>query len=244
VIQAKAVPAKGSARRKNPARLIGFLYLFGMATAVFASVLRGNLIVPGDSVQTAKNVLASGPWFRLSIASEILCFASVVVLSSVLYALLKPFGRYLALLAALFRVMEAAFFAVVPLASCIVLLLLGGETYLSEFTAKQLSALAMLTFQAQAAAYTLGLILFGLGSTLFAYLFYRSRLIPRVLAGFGVASSLVVLLGSLGIIVLPAYAERIETFCYEPIFLYEMILGVWLLLRGVRGVRRAPTPGR
>jgi len=40
------------------ARVAGFMFLFIMATAVFAAVyVRSNLIVPGNAAETANNIM-------------------------------------------------------------------------------------------------------------------------------------------------------------------------------------------
>ena len=50
--------------------IVGFLYLFTMATAIFAFHLRNQLIAPGDAVQTASSIVASERLFRIDIASD------------------------------------------------------------------------------------------------------------------------------------------------------------------------------
>ncbi len=91
------------------AKVAGFLYLFTMATANFAEFYaRGRLIVFGDAVQTAKNIAASERLFRLGIVSNLITFASVVILVAALYFVLKPINRNVALLAAFWRLAESA----------------------------------------------------------------------------------------------------------------------------------------
>src|SRR5437899_993041 len=83
------------------AKVAGFLYLFTMVTATFAEFYaRGRLIVSSDAVQTAKNIAASERLFRLGTVSNLITFASVVILLLALYVVLKPINRNLALLAA------------------------------------------------------------------------------------------------------------------------------------------------
>ncbi|MGH9750649.1 MAG: DUF4386 family protein [Candidatus Polarisedimenticolia bacterium] len=77
----------------------------------------------------------------------------------------------------------------------------------------------------------MGFILLGLGSAVFAYLLFKSRYVPRVLAGWGVFSSLLLAAYSLSIIAFPeAGALRIVPML--PMGIYEVTVGFWLLLGG------------
>ena len=90
------------------ARFGGALYLFILVASGFAELyVRGGLIVSGDPIGTAKNILASEPLFRISIAGEVLNDVCDVALSWVLYVLLRPVNRNLSLLAAFFRLVSA-----------------------------------------------------------------------------------------------------------------------------------------
>ncbi|HEV2842198.1 MAG TPA: DUF4386 family protein [Chthoniobacterales bacterium] len=63
------------------AKVVGFLYLIQRAVAVFGGTfVRNRLIVPRDAVQTAANLAASERLFRLSLAGDLMIYASVIVL--------------------------------------------------------------------------------------------------------------------------------------------------------------------
>lgn len=77
--------------------------------------------------------------FRVGIASEILMYVLVILLSFALYVLLKPVNRNLALLALLWRLAEAITgVATTVLSGLIPLLLLNSE---AVFKTEQLQAL-------------------------------------------------------------------------------------------------------
>src|SRR5882672_6605282 len=90
---------------------------------------------------------------------------------------------------------------------------LSGDDDLRAFDAPQLQALAYTFVEVHDAGYLIGLVFFGLGSTVFAYLWFTSRYIPRALAGLGLFSSMLVAIvtpavmaiPSLGAIVIPLY---------------------------------------
>jgi hypothetical protein len=64
----------------------------------------------------------------------------------------------------------------------------------------------------QSAGYRIGGLFFGLGSTVFSNLWFRSCYIPRGLAVWGIFSSLVPVIITLAIIVSPTFEARLWTF--------------------------------
>ena len=71
------------------AKIVGFLYLFTMATSIVGFSLRGPLLVRGDAVQTARNIAASQRLYRISIVSDLLTVVGVIVLLWALYVVLN-----------------------------------------------------------------------------------------------------------------------------------------------------------
>lgn len=216
------------------ARLAGAMYLFAMAAGIFGeSFVRGALVVRGNAALTAQNILGSEQLFRIGIVADLLTYSAVVVLTWALYVLLKPVDRSLALLAVLFRLIEVAIHCVATVFSLVALMLLGGTGYLDSFGVAQLQALARLAIAAQGAGLNLGFVLLGLGSTVFAWLLLRSGYVPRALAGWGVFASLLLAASAVAFILFPAVAP-FRLGAMVPMFVYEVGLGAWLLLKGAR----------
>lgn len=220
--------------QQSAAKAAGFLYLFTMATAIFGeSYVRGRLIAPGDAVQTAKNVAASEWLYRISIASDLIMIVAVVILVWALYVVLEPVNRRVALLAAFLRLVENAIAAAGIINSFIVLRVLSGTKYLEAFETAQLQMLARLFLGAQGASLGIAFVFCGVGSTVFSYLWLRSRYIPRALAALGIFSSLVLAVVGLAIMVFPGLAAMGLTYMV-PMFFYEVGLGLWLLVKGIQ----------
>lgn len=75
---------------------------------------------------------------------------------------------------------------------------------------------------------------------MFAWLLFKSRYVPRLLAGWGVFASLLLAIDALAIIVFPQAGSLI----YIPMLpkgIYEVTLGFWLLLRGAGIARQVQT---
>jgi hypothetical protein len=224
-----ATPAQHTA-----AKIIGIIYPIQMATGIFGEVFaRGQLIVQGDAARTAENIMASEQLFRLSIAGDLITYILVMVLTWAFYVLLRPVNRHLALLGAFFRLSELAVLCIATVNSLVALKLLSGAAYLKAFDVNQLHSLVMLAYNTQGQAMTVGFILLGLGSAIFAYLLLRSRYVPKAFAVLGVFSSLLLALGSLAIIVFPGLGV-IGMSYMMPMGLYEVSLGFWLLIKGIK----------
>jgi len=105
------------------------LYLFIIVVALFGEVfVRGSLIVPRDPTATANNILGSETLFRVGLAGEMLTCACDVALAMILYVLLKPVSRNLALLAAFFRLTFVGIYGVAKLFEIAALAALGAPT--------------------------------------------------------------------------------------------------------------------
>lgn len=209
------------------------MYLLSMGTGILGeSFIRGSLVVRGDATRTAQNIIESEQLFRMGIATDLVTFTAVIVLTWALYVLLKPVARNLALLAVLFRLTEVAIHFVATIFSSMALLLLSGVD-LRSYDADQLHSLALVALRAQGAGINLGFVPLGLGSAVFAWLLLRSRYVPAALAAWGIFASLLLTTTAVSVIVFPAVGP-FRLGAMVPMFLYEVTLGCWLLFRGAK----------
>ena len=82
------------------------------------------------------------------------------------------------------------------------------------------------------------LVAVGLGALMYYLVFYRSRLIPRWLSAWGIAGAgLLVVAGVLIIFDAIAPLSIGQIVLAVPIGLQEMVLAVWLIVKGLRQVR-------
>jgi hypothetical protein len=223
--------------QRTAAKVVGFLYLFTMATSIVGFCLRGPLLVLADAVQTARNIAASERLYRISIVTDLITIVGVIILVWALYVVLKPINRNVALLAAFFRLAENSIVAVITLSAFAVLALVSGGDYLRAFDAKQLEALVYaLGVRVHGAGFNIGFVFLGFGSTVFAYLWLKSRYIPKALAAWGIFSSLVLAIVTLAIMVFPSLGALGLTYMM-PLGIYEVGLGLWLLVKGIQAPR-------
>src|SRR5229473_3184608 len=113
--------------QRKAARVAGFTFLFAMAIVVLANYgISFRLIVPGNAVDTARNIMANETLFRLNIAGNLLYVVIIVVLLTALYVILRPVNKSLALIATFCRLVFAFMWGITALNTLGALRLLGN----------------------------------------------------------------------------------------------------------------------
>ena len=228
--------ATGASARDEPliyARIAGAAYLVIILTAMlYGALVESKLIVAGNDAATAANVAAQEPLFRVGIVAVLVIYVSVVVASWALYVILRSVHENLALLGLLLRMAEAIAGAATALTSFTVVSLLGSADS-AALQPEQLQTLAARFLDVRTAALDMVLIFIGLGATVFCYLLFTSRLIPRTLAAWGILTYLSMLVLGLVSILVPDHPKLLETVLYSAGGAFELVFGLWLLFKGV-----------
>ena len=227
--------------QRNAARVAGFFYLltFGIVVAVNFGI-NERLMATGDPSRTAQNILAHERLFRVGIASNLVYEAGLLVLLSALYVTLRPAGRILALLAAFSRFVYALMWVLMTLNQLTALRLLKGADYLRVLGTEQTQVLGKL-YLSGSDAYYVGLLFYGLASAGCSYLFFKSRYIPRLLAGFGVIVSAWAALCTLAYIISPDFARIVDLWWFDSgLGIFELATGFWLAVKGIRPEMATP----
>ena len=220
------------------------LLLMSVLAGLAKFVALDGLVTPGDAARTAADIAASGGVFRLGVLALVAVIALDVVVAWGLYRVFSPVDRHLSLLAAAFRLVFAAVFLAAVGHLLGALRLLGDNAYLSEFSADQLHAQALLSVTAFNDLWVVALGLFGVHLLLIGYLAYRSGYVPRLLGVLLVASGLGYMIDSVGTVLSPGAWTSIGAFT----FIGEFVLALWLVIRGPRltagepPLRRNPVP--
>jgi Domain of unknown function (DUF4386) len=236
--------------QRTAAKVAGIAGLLAFVLVVFGNyVLLEPLIVPRNAVDTARNVLAHQTQFRLALTCFIAYGIGCVVLLSALYVILSPVNRGLALAGALFRLVFAMLWLIAPLNSLAALRLLGDATYLKVFEPDRLQALARVQLAGSFDDYYVGLPFFGLAATVCAYLWLKSKYIPRGLSIFGVIGSAWCVFCAFAYLIFPQFNKIVNDYLFDtPMALFELALSFWLLFKGLRpsaiGMMPERTPER
>jgi hypothetical protein len=222
--------------QRTAAKVAGWSGLLTFAIVVFGNfVLLSPLTVPGDAAATAQNIVAHQTQFRITVVCFLAYSLGVVVLLSALYIILKPVNPGLALVGALSRLVFALLWLLSTLNMLSALRILGSATYLQAFEPDRLQAMARLSLAANFDDYYVGLPFFGLAATIYAWLWLKSKYIPRGLALFGIISSAWCVICAFVYLIFPHFNKIVNDWLFDfPMALFELGLSFWLLFKGLK----------
>jgi len=217
---------------KTTARIVGALFITATVAGLLGTSLTGSVVgAPDYLVQIAanKNLVVLGALLKFVAA------AASAGIAIALYPVLRKHNEGLALGSVGFRLVEGVFYIVAALG--LLSLLSLGQEYASAGpqAAPTLQVLGTLILAVRNwAGFVYGVLFFCLGALMYYYVLYQSRLIPRWLSGWGLVA--IALLFSM--VLLIAFGERpsgpsgMQLLLALPIALQEMVLAVWLILKG------------
>ena len=215
------------------ARIGGLLYLIIIVIGFCGEFfVRDKLVVSGDVTATANNIMASESLWRVQIAGDLILLVCAVALTLILYVLLRPVNKNLALLAVLFNIVEFPIEAVSKLCLFAALFLSGNADYLKAFEPHQLHALVNVSLKLHDYGFGIDLVFFGCACLVYGYLLFRSGYFPRTLGVLMAIAGLSYLTNSFTLILAPAYATKILPVLGLAL-IGELSLCLWLIMKGV-----------
>jgi hypothetical protein len=218
---------------RTKARLAGAFYLLTILTGIFAQgFISARLIVPGDAAATANNILSHDGLFRLGFAVYMIEMVCQIIMTVLIYDLLKPVNRSISLLAAVVGFIGCGVKTFSRLFYFAPLLVLGGTHYLSVFSGEQLNAVALLFLRVNDIGAGIALVFFGFYAILRGYLVIKSTFLPRILGWLGV-------LGGIGWLAFlsPPFGERVFSVIAVVGIIGSLVNIAWLLVVGVNEQR-------
>ncbi len=215
------------------ARVAGLLYLLIIITGAIGQIfIRGSLIVPGDAAATANHIMASQSLWRIGIAGDLLMHIFDLPVMVILYTLLNPVNKPLALLGLLFNLIQTAVLVVNKLVLLLPLIVLGNAAYVEAFTPAQIDAQIYWFTEVHDYGFGLGLIFFGFACLIYGYLLFKSGYFPKLIGLFVAVAGLSYLISSVTLLLAPAYAAT-----GLPILVLSLIgelaFSLWLIVKGV-----------
>ena len=216
---------------RRTARTTAAVWLLYVAMSGLAAFARRGLIVSGEAATTATNILAHEPMFRLGYAADLLAIASYLAVTALMYGLLKPVNKPVALIAAFFGLVGCTIQGCAGAFMYAPLVLLKNAQHLSAFKMEELQALTYVLLRLYSQAYIAALAFFAFFNFLIGYLAFKSTFLPR-LVGVLMAISGV---GGLTFLA-PSLATRYLPYIMVT-FSGEGVLFLWLLIAGVNAQR-------
>jgi hypothetical protein len=223
---------------RNNARVAGVTFLLYIAFA-FPSLFLFGKATSGEGTPAKLSSIAShAADLRLTVLLSVLCCFCALTLAATLYRLTRDVDPDLARIAMLCRAGEGVVGgAALPVTAA----LLWVATAMRAGELESVSAQSLAAFLLKVGDWNtlVGSTFFAAGSTLFAWLFLRGRLIPAWLAWVGVIGSALVL------IVIPLELAGLAggpatQVVWLPVAVFELVLAFWLIFKGTA----APSPPR
>jgi hypothetical protein len=216
------------------ARTGGVLYLIIIVLGIFGeAVVRGRIVVSGDAVATAANITSMESLWRFGIAAEFLSLVCTIALAMIYFVLLRPVSKDLNLLATFLRLVSIVIEAVAALGLVVALFPLGNAAYLKAFTPEQLYILASLAIKSHSYGFSVSLLFLGCTFLIHGYLIFKSGYLPSVLGILIQVAGVGYLTNSFALILYPAVANQVFLAIIIPVFVGELSLCLWLLVKGV-----------
>jgi len=218
----------GTDSNRRAALITGVLFIVATAasllgTAIEQPVLTGTVYLTRISEHLTR--VSAGGLFEFVAAGT----GAAIAVS--LYPVLKRWSGSLALGAVVFRAIEAVMYSVGAVSLLSLLKVAQQFTNAAPANRAWFQAIGDALLGARAEAILAGVFAFGLGALMYYYVFYRSRLVPRWLSGWGIVAELLLLVACLS-----ALFSRNPVTSYTililPIAVQEMVLAVWLITRG------------
>ncbi len=220
-----------SARAQLYARWIGVLYLITIVAGGWGeSHVPDTLLLANDLTGTAHKVAASVVIFRSSFAAYLIEATCDITLNVLLYALLRPTSRNLALLAVCFGLMGTATFA-------------AGEMlyFAAALPSVDADVVRAISSEAQATltyfcltifGYCFGIfaIFYGVAAAIRGYLILRSGYLPRVLGAIVMLGGASFIVKNVVIVITPHHDKP---YIILPMFLTLVSMALWMLFKGI-----------
>ena len=223
---------------RKTAIIVGVLFIIGTVAGILSVVFTGSILGDPDyliKISANENQIIIGALFVLIMG---LALAMVPV---VMFPIFKKQNEVLALGYVVFRgALETVIY--IPTVISWLFLIIVSQEYLKAGApaASYFQTLGTLLIGVYDQIHPIGGIVFSLGALMFYFLFYQSKLIPRWLSGWGLIAAILGLgAGLAGMFGLTSSLSTIDVLAL-PIFLQEMVMAVWLIVKGFNSPAIAP----
>jgi hypothetical protein len=217
---------------RTTAKVTGILFIVATLAGLAGSA------VLGSTLKTPDFLSALPPQGNRILMSALLSFIGECASAGIaiaLYPVLRKHNEGLALGSVGFRLIEAMFYMVGTLCLLLIFALSQQSAGVAGQVPTSAQALARLLLAAKdLAGFVLGVLAFCIGGAMYYAVFYRTRLIPRWLSVWGMIA-LVMLFSAVMITLFDGAPYSVSgnlVFLAFPIALQEMVLAVWLIVKG------------
>ena len=216
---------------KKTAKIVGVLFLLAAITAVIGLNLYDPILNGSDylnrGTEHANQVI-------LGAIMELILVVSVVGTATTMFPILRKYNETIALWHVCFRFLEAVIITVGII--CVLSLLTISREFVEGGSQNAAYYLASGTLLKAIHDWTflLGpLFMLGINTIMYSYIFYKTKLVPRFISTLGITGAILVLICAFLVMygVFPQVSLWGGIFAL-PVAANEMILAIWLLVKG------------
>jgi hypothetical protein len=216
--------------RRTNARVAGFTFLLYIAVAMTGMILESRAASGEGAAATLASIAGHASQLRLAFLFELTSCFCALVLAVTLWAITRDQDPDLAMLALTCRVAEGVIGAV-SLPEILGRLWLATSPGADALDPASSAALGAYLLKQPTWSADMSATFFAVGSTLFAYLLLRGRIVPVGLAWLGVLASI------LAVVCLPLklvgiLGSPIREAMWFPLLVFEVWLALWLIVKG------------
>jgi hypothetical protein len=217
---------------KTVSRFLGAAFLLVILTSLTGGSLFNSAAGSGSISAILVNISNHLTLLRISLLADMANSLGIILLAALLYSVLKKQNEVLALVALGAWLAEAIFYAVgrigtfalIPLSLEFVRIGAPDHSFYQTLGAFLYDGVAR-------QGTTIHMFFYCAGGILWYFLFYRSKYIPRAISLYGLIAVVVGLVG----IAFQFFGYEIPIFVYLPILPFELAIGIWLVLKGIKG---------
>ncbi|MCU0428142.1 MAG: DUF4386 domain-containing protein [Candidatus Kapabacteria bacterium] len=218
--------------RKNTARYAGLLYLLMALTAAFSLMtMPSSVVVKGNALKTAQNLVAQETTVRWVIVSHLVCHSIFLMLAMTFYRLFKSVNDHWARLLVLFVAVQVPLIFVGEALNYTALMAATGE-FLTMFSMPEKADIVMLLEQVRSKLLLTAQVFWGLWLIPLGQLSFASGFMPRVLGIVLIAGGIAYLVQTALNIAFPMWYAPLVVFVNPIHTIAEISMILWLLIMG------------
>lgn len=215
--------------QRKIAIVTGILFLLGLAFYILNLIYSESIINSQDYL-----LLVSANDNNLILGGVFILFSalSIAAIPIILFPILSKHNETIAIGYIVARIIEAVVLIIIALSSLLILSLGREYVKVKSPMANNFETLGLLLHSLGTWSQLFSIIIFGFGAMLFYFILYQSKLIPRFLSIWGLIGAPLHLIGGLVCIFGMSLTSITSTILLTPITLNEIVLAIWLIIRG------------
>jgi len=213
--------------------LVTIFVISSIAAGLAGSV--GDYNIPPEEIGNLLRLIANHKELHMAeIGFDFFSYIVTAVLATALFIVFSPYSRLLALLGTVGLVSGGVILAVHDIPHFVLPWVAESFVLTNGAEAATLQYLGNVILMTAMWGLSIGVTFLGLGFSAYGVLFIKSKAVPLIFGWIGVISGILLAGG----VWLPRYDESLYSLFVilaSPLGLWQLVLGIWLMVKGVRG---------